>query len=76
MSTGDVGKLSAAEAGAGDFVRTDADNIELETALQQLLLNLRGDAVETNMALGEDRLRGTVAVLLHGRHCCGIARLR
>ena len=29
---------------------TNADNIELETALQELLLNLRCDAVETNVA--------------------------
>jgi len=29
---------------------TNADDIELETALQQLALNLRCDAVETNVA--------------------------
>ena len=40
------------------FVRlTNANNIELETALQELLLDLGGDAVETDMALGEDALR-------------------
>jgi hypothetical protein len=41
------------------FVRlTNANNIELETALQELLLNLGGDAVETDVTLGEDALRG------------------
>jgi hypothetical protein len=33
---------------------TDADDVELEAALQQLLLNLRRDAVEADMALGVD----------------------
>jgi len=45
----------------GKAIRTNADNIELEAALQELALNLRGDAVETDMALGEDSGRG---------HCC------
>lgn len=36
------------------FVHTDTHDIELETALQQLPLNLGSDAVETNMAVGED----------------------
>jgi len=39
---------------------TDADNIELETTLQQFALNLSCDAVETNVASGED------SVLRHG----------
>ena len=33
---------------------TDADDIELEASLQQLLLDLLRDAVETNVASGED----------------------
>jgi len=32
----------------------DADDIELEAALEELLLDLVGDAVETDVALGED----------------------
>ena len=41
--------------------RTNADDVELEAALQQLLLDLAGDAVETDVRLGEHgalRLRG------------------
>lgn len=38
---------------------TNADDVELETTLQQLLLNLRSDAVETDVALGEDGGRGS-----------------
>lgn len=41
---------------------TDADDVELETALQELALDLAGDAVETNVALGVDGRRR------HGRH--------
>ena len=44
---------------------TDNDNVELETALQELALDLGSDAVETDMALGEDGGRG------HGRHFVG-----
>ena len=40
---------------------TNADDVELETALQELALNLGGDAVETDMAVGEDGVG-------HGRH--------
>ncbi len=36
--------------------RTNADHVELESALQELALNLRGNAIETNMALWEHRL--------------------
>lgn len=36
--------------------RTDADDVELETALQKFPLNLLCDAVETDMALGGDNL--------------------
>ena len=35
---------------------TDADDVELEPALHELLLDLVGDAVEANIALGVDRL--------------------
>jgi len=35
---------------------TDADDIELKTSLQQLLLNLLGDTIETNMAPREDSI--------------------
>lgn len=34
--------------------RTNANDVELESTLQELPLNLRGDAVETDMALRED----------------------
>lgn len=44
---------------------TDTDDIELEAALQQLLLDLGRDAVETDMALGSDGARG------HGGHFGG-----
>jgi hypothetical protein len=42
---------------------TNADDIELETALQKLLLNLLCDAVESDMTSGEDGIPL--------RHCCG-----
>lgn len=35
-----------------DRLRTDANDIELEPALQQLLFDLRSDAVETDVAFG------------------------
>jgi hypothetical protein len=35
---------------------TDTDDVELEPALHELLLDLVGDAVETNIAFGVDRL--------------------
>jgi hypothetical protein len=38
------------------FDHTNADHIELETSLEELLLDLLGDAVEANMASGEDRI--------------------
>lgn len=38
---------------------TDTHNIELETTLQELLLDLRGDAVETDMAARKDGARGS-----------------
>ena len=45
---------------------TNTDDIELETALQQLALNLGCDAVETNVALWVYGLRGAIA--LNGSH--------
>ena len=51
-------------------ILTNTDNIELETALQELALNLRCDAVKTNMASRVHRLLGSVSVL-NGCHCCG-----
>lgn len=39
-----------------ELERTDADDVELESALQELALNLRCDAVETDMAAREHRL--------------------
>lgn len=44
-------------------IHTNTHDIELETTLQQLPLDLRGDAVETDMAVGEDGglLRGSSA---------------
>lgn len=44
---------------------TNADDVELETALKQLALNLGCDAVETDMALGVDGGSG------HRRHFFG-----
>ncbi len=38
---------------------TNADDVELETTLQELALDLGRDAVETNMALGENGGRGS-----------------
>jgi hypothetical protein len=38
---------------------TNADDVELETTLQELALNLRRDAVETDMGLGVDAARGS-----------------
>lgn len=49
----------------GGWARTDADDIELEAALEELALDLGGDAVETNVAVGHD-------AVLHGRHIEGM----
>ena len=43
---------------------TNADDIELEPPLDRLLLDLLGDAVETDVALGEDTLCGLSLGLL------------
>ena len=55
----------------GRKILTDADDVELEPALQELALNLRCDAIETNMASGIHRLLRGVSVL-NGCHCCDI----
>lgn len=47
--------------------RTDADDIELETALEQLALDLLRDAVETDVALRIHALR-RLLLLMHGGH--------
>lgn len=47
--------------------RTNADDVELETSLEQLLLDLRGDAVETDVASGENSIP-----LVHGRGHFGL----
>ena len=52
----------------GGLTRTDADNIELEAALKELALDLGGDAVKTDVAVGEDGV-------LHGRHLEGMPRV-
>ena len=44
--------------------RTNANDIELETTLQEFALNLRCDTVETDVALGEDTLCGLSLGLL------------
>lgn len=46
--------------------RTNANNVELETTFQQLLLDLRSNAVETDVALREDGIRGSHCVDLVG----------
>jgi hypothetical protein len=49
---------------------TDTDDVELEPALHELLLDLVGDAVETNIAFRVDRL------LVEGRRHCGRGEAR
>ena len=48
------------------IMHTDADNIELKAALDQLPLNLLCDAVETDVAFREDRLLGLGVRSGHG----------
>ena len=55
------------DADWGTLRLTNADHIELETTLQQLLLNLRRDAVKTNVAPGEDSI--LLVLLIRRRHC-------
>jgi hypothetical protein len=51
---------------------TNADDVELEPPLDELLLNLLGDAIEANVALGVDRL---LRCSICGSHC-GLERPR
>jgi hypothetical protein len=62
-----IGVVDAIEALKG--APTNANDVELEATLQELALNLRGDAVETNMALGEDGACG------HGGHLDGFSKV-
>jgi hypothetical protein len=48
---------------------TNTNDIELETALQELALNLRCDTVKTDMAARVHRLLGSIPVL-NGCHSC------
>jgi len=57
---------SVDQRGLAESCLADADDIELKTALQQLLLDLGGDAVEADVALGEDR---RLLLRVHRRHC-------
>lgn len=50
-----------------EIQHTNADDVELKATLQQLLLDLRGDAVETDMASGEDCVGGRGS---GGHRCC------
>lgn len=52
---------------------TNTHNIELEATFQQLPFNLRSNAIETDMAPGEDRRRGG-ACSGHGGGVRGIRR--
>jgi hypothetical protein len=65
-------KVSAKGFCDSDLVEilTNADNVELEAALQEFALNLSGNAVETHMALGNHGVR----IIRHDdrrRHDCG-----
>ena len=37
---------------------TDHDHVELETTLQELVLNLLGDSIETNIGVGANLFSG------------------
>lgn len=52
------------------FVHTNANDIELKATLQQLLLNLVGDAIEADVAFGEDTLHLRAHRRCHCRCCC------
>lgn len=50
-----------------NLLLTNANNVELESSFQQLALNLRSDAVETDVAVGQNGAGG------HGGHLdCGM----
>jgi hypothetical protein len=51
-------------------LHTNTDDVELETALQQLLLDLLGDGIKADMAFWVDSVSG---LRNHG-HDCGILR--
>ena len=53
--------------------RTNADDIELKAAFQQLLLDLVRDAVETDVVFGEDALH--LLRVHRGRHCSSLVSL-
>ena len=48
---------------------TNTNDIELETALQELALNLRCDTVKTDMAARVHRLLGSISVLDSCHYC-------
>jgi len=52
------------------MAHTNADDVELEAALQELALNLRCDAIETDMALWEHRLGSLRACRHFVVACC------
>lgn len=54
--------------------RTNANDIELKATLQQLLLDLLGNAVETDMALGVDGCLAHHDMLRSGRETRGMRR--
>ena len=54
---------------------TDTHDIELETTLQELALDLRGDAVETDMAVGEDGGLLSRSSAGSGGHCGSASRM-
>lgn len=58
MAVGRTGSGGAENAlrGIGRCTHTNTDDIELKAALEQLLLDLGGDAVEADEALGEHAL--------------------
>jgi len=58
------------ERGLSETSLTDADDVELEPSLQQLLLDLLCDAVETDVASGEN------GIPLHALRHCGRHRGR
>lgn len=59
------------ESYENESARTNTHHIELETTLQQLPFNLGGDAIETDMAVGEDGGLLTRGRGGSGSHCGG-----
>lgn len=58
------GRASRSRGGIRSSRLTNADDVELEASLEQLALNLGGDAVETDMAIGVDGLSGHGVVVM------------